>query len=420
MLFVPCWQLPSVAIFLLPEGLASNSLQCPHQWCLGDSPGARALHYLHLSPRSPTHTFLLTQPQYVTFGTKLCCQGPQISASLPGDSWGPALTCSPAAWARPKGRAAFPSTFLCRHGRIVFQCCLLERHCLAKAAPARICFPLGDSDLKLELIKSIAPVRNAAKQWWSEENPPSERLGFRLEALIFARVREGNRERGKKREQEKEKTKKERKHYSSMNIFLDRKKINMWLREGADPPFSKKMWGKGFYFKFKIVLCVWCLWWLLACWLLMWFEGWSWCSLFRGKFEIISCKGTDIFVYTYICTRYMFPCGLSVHLKHSFCTPNAWDSASSWKKFKERQPITQHRGGRDLAAGRCVGVIRAAINIPRTCKEPDAVAWQEGQAGAISCWIFLSEMGWAGVLLQKRPAEDCWCNSTMASGQGWG
>lgn len=64
-------------------------------------------------------------------------------------------------------------------------------------------------------------------------------------------MREGNRERGKKREQEKEKTKKERKHYSSMNIFLDRKKINMWLREGADPPFSKKFGEKGFVASLK-------------------------------------------------------------------------------------------------------------------------------------------------------------------------
>lgn len=109
----------------------------------------------------------------------------------------------PAAWARPKGRAAFPSTFSCRHGRILFQCRLLERQCLAEAAPAHICFPLGDSDLKLELIKSIAPVRNAAKQWWCEENPPSERLGFRLKALIFSGVRE--RKRGRNREREREK-----------------------------------------------------------------------------------------------------------------------------------------------------------------------------------------------------------------------
>lgn len=31
---LPCWQLPSVAIFLLPERLASKSLLCPHQLSL--------------------------------------------------------------------------------------------------------------------------------------------------------------------------------------------------------------------------------------------------------------------------------------------------------------------------------------------------------------------------------------------------
>lgn len=170
----------------------------------GRQPGARALHYLHLSPRSPTHT-VLTQPQYVTSATKLCCQGLQIPASLPGDSWGPALACPSCSLSTPQSSAAFPSAFFCRHGRIIFQ------YCLAKAAPAHICFPLGDSDLKLELIKSIAPVRNAAKQWWCEENPPSERLGFRLKALIFARVREGKREREKGREREREGKNKQRK-----------------------------------------------------------------------------------------------------------------------------------------------------------------------------------------------------------------
>lgn len=107
-----------------------------------------------------------------------------------------------------------------------------------------------------------------------------------------------------------------------------------------------------------------------------------------------------VYLYTRICTRYMFAHRLLLRLKHPFCIPNVWDSASSWKKFKQRHLVTQRSGGSDLAARRCVGVITAAINMSETCTELGAVAWrmqgQEGQAGAISCWICLPESGWAG------------------------
>lgn len=105
----------------------------------------------------------------------------------------------------------------------------------------------------------------------------------------------------------------------------------------------------------------------------------------------------------------MFPCGLSLHLKHPFCTPSAWDSASSWKEFKQRQPIIQHRGGRDLAAGRCVGVITAAINIPRTCKEPEAVAGGTGGAGRSHLMLDFS----VRAKLSRSPATKTSCRGLL-------
>lgn len=132
-----------------------------------------------------------------------------------------------------------------------------------------------------------------------------------------------------------------------------------------------------------------------------------WCDLkdgasvlcLGGNFRLFVVK-ERIYLYTCTCTRYMFAHRLLLHLKHPFCIPNFWDSASSWKKFKQRQLVTQCSGGSDLAARRCVGVITAAINTAETCEELAAVAGctqgQEGQAGAISCSICLSESGWAG------------------------
>lgn len=89
----------------------------------------------------------------------------------------------------------------------------------------------------------------------------------------------------------------------------------------------------------------------------------------------------------------MFACRLLLCLKHRFCIPNVWDSASSWKKFKQRQLVTQCSGGSDLAVRRCVGVIAAAINISETREELGAGA---GGAGRSHLLLNLSELGWAG------------------------
>lgn len=85
----------------------------------GRQPGAMELHYLHLSPSSPTHTGSVCH-----LWTKLCCWWHEIPSSLPGDSSGPVwlhLLSMP-----QRGKAVLFYRMIPQYG-------LLERYCLAEA-----------------------------------------------------------------------------------------------------------------------------------------------------------------------------------------------------------------------------------------------------------------------------------------------
>lgn len=119
----------------------------------GRQPGCQRAALPPPLPRPPPpHTFIHTQAQYGTFGTKLCCRWPEVPISLSWDPAGPAEACISCSRHAPQsGTAAFFLHLFAGTGGLCFSItCLKDTAWLEQyIATAQICFPLGDSDLKL-------------------------------------------------------------------------------------------------------------------------------------------------------------------------------------------------------------------------------------------------------------------------------